>query len=98
MTRMLPAVMAVAALALGSPAIISLNDEQDETTRLKLKEEWDARQRRHHERMALRRSQEQRHRDELIERQRKLEAGIDPTNDRPLSRQQRRWIARKGQS
>jgi hypothetical protein len=92
--------LAAAVALLGSgygPRSVQAVDDWDEESRMKRKALEDAclREREEMRLAANRRLQERARRaveakDLAEERIRKLNAGIDPTNDRPLSRQQRR--------
>lgn len=69
--------------------------EDDDICRRKRDEEREADRRKALERAEARAAERQRRRDQEAERLRLLEAGIDPTNGRPLTRQQRRARARR---
>lgn len=88
MTRNMLGALALAA-ALGST-------QRHPETEAKLREEREAQERLN---ASFREARIAHQREEIrreIERNEKYFAGIDPTNGRPLSRQQRRRIARKG--
>lgn len=96
MTRALIAtVLAAAVLGSGYATPIRRTEEdEDDPARLKREEaeriDFEERQREYQERRRLRDERWQAEQDRAVERLRMLEAGIDPTNGRPLSRQQRR--------
>lgn len=94
---------ALAAAVLGSgygaPLVGLIEEDENDPARLKREEakriEFEQRQRDYEDRRRLRAERWRDEQDRAAERERMLEAGLDPTNGRPLSRQQRRAQARQ---
>lgn len=96
---MICALSTAAALALGGGGIVAARAEDDLGQR-KLRElrehEQIERAERHRRHREARERRDLKARAAARKRREDLENGIDPTNGNPLSRQQRRQIARKG--